>query len=500
MTKANGLLLLITMAGCTMAGCAASRTAGEFADSAPNRAPPDSDSHSRPPAVETTPAVATPRRIRVPRSALWLADTLTATYRSLPASEVIDLIAQRHPVRIDFVLANDPIVMPPPDAITVMDHLDAICEQANWTYQVNNGVVVIYDIETRQFPLPSQPGESVAQIPLRGLASGESGGSNRNQLNVTLDPYTEEIQGLVESVLGLDDSGGDDAQDDAFVDGMLGVDPRTQVMVLPSVNAISVTAVPSDIRKVEKALADYAGRAARTVRLRIVVYEVDVSDTQSRSLNLKAVRDAALSWGANITPANPESAAGVLSLTFNEGNAYDGSEVMFRWLNTVGNTTIAFEDTMEVRNNTVSVVNATTTRQYVSRISRQQQIVGGTQFDTPTVEFDELRTGWAVHVQPTIVDDDVTVRMGFSRSAFVEEQPFSFDEGRIAGTNFITDDFDRLMAVTLKDGETKLLTNLSSSESRDMKNRTPWLPFLGDGRNTMERQRETVMMMTAHVQ
>ena len=452
-------------------------------------------------AHETTQAadslVAPAHRVRVPRSAPWLSEALQARYHDLPASAVITLLAQSHPVRLTFAPLVDPGVRPPADAITVKDHLDAVCGQADWSYTVAHGVVLIHDMETKTFPLASQPGESAAQMPLRGLVS-ESEGATRNQVSVSLDPYADEIKALVQGVLGLGRQEGSDERGGVL--GQVLVDPRTRVTVLPSANSVVVTAKPHQMRQVEKVLAQYNEASAKTVRLHIALFEVDVFDSKSRSLSLSALRAGANTFGARITPSTGQlDDAGVLSVTFNQGNAYDSSEAVFRWLNTLGKTSLTFEDAMEIRNNAVGSVDATQTRQYVSRISRETQIAGATQLETPTVEFDELRTGWALHVQPTIVGDTVTVRIGLSRSAFVDEEPFSFDEGRIAGTNFITDDYNRLMAVALKHGETKLLTSLSSGEARQAKKRTPWLPWLGDDVSSANRQRETVMMMTAHV-
>ena len=428
------------------------------------------------------------RRVMIPRSAPWLAEPLHAAYKRVPASVAIEEIAQSRPVRLTFEVEVDPLVSTPLSAITMQDHLNALCRQADWTYTIDDGVVLVQDIETKTFPLSSQPGTSTANLNLRGLKS--SGGDDDNTGNsviVDLDPFAREIEGVIRGVLNI----GDNADSSA--------DQRTAVTVLPSINSVVVTAKPPRMRHVERVLSQYNEAAAKAVRLHIALFEVDLSDSEERGLNLVALRDAAVSWGASISTDTPNTNGSVMSVAFNEGNAYDNSTAVYNWLQTQGHTSIAFEDAFEVRNNSVGSVDATQTRRYVSQISRETQTAGATQTEAPTVEFDELRVGWAIHLQPTIIDDVVTVRLGLSRSTFVEEQPYSFDEGRIAGTNFVTDDYNRAMAVTLRDGETKLLTSLASKEFRDTRKRTPWLPWAGDGRSRSSRDRETVMIMTAYV-
>ena len=428
------------------------------------------------------------REVLVPRDALWLVEPIAAHYTAMPAAAAIREIAQGRPIRLTFDADGEEMVAvsAPPGAVTIQDHLDAVCSQADWTYTVSRGTVLVYDMETRQFALAQQPGRSAARMVLRGLAqqgAGEGGGANT--VEVGLDPYTDEVIALVRGIVG-------DPEDDT-------ADPRTRVAMLPSANAVLVTAKPHLMRRVERQLARYNVATAKMVRLELTMYEVDVTGTEDRSLDLTALRSAAIGVGIVLAPETDARGGGELRVSFDEGNRHDGSRAVLEWLRTAGKTTIAFEDALEVRNNAVASVDATETRQYLARISREKQVAGATQLETPTVEFGELRLGWAVHVQPTIAGDRVNVRLGLSRSALVDEVPYSFDNGAIEGTTFATDDYNRVMSVSLRDGETKLLTMLASATSRVAKRRAPWLPWLAGGVSRAKRERETVLLMTARI-
>lgn len=497
---------MFAAAGLVAAGCAAQRAAdapegdpaAEPAAAATGGAEPESaapESRSEPAAVDDVlvergpaPEARIPaKELLIPRGAEWLAEPLTAEYRSLPATVAIRQVTQGRPLRLD-VGGGDPLVDSPPGAVTVQEHVESICSQADWSWSAAGGVVLVTDIETRTFALAAQPGSATATMKLRGLA-GESGG---NEVALDLSPYRDEVGDLVRTVLGM---GGE--EEEPAEDGL--VDPRTGVVVLPSANAVVVTARPHLMRRVEEALGRYNRATARTVRLHVALYEVETTGGEDRGVDLAALRAAAVDFGLRVTAPAAGTDGAVARLTFLEGNRADGSKAVVRWLRTEGRVSTALDDVVEVRSNAVATVDATETRQYVAKVTRATEVAGPTQLATPEVELDELRLGWSLAVQPTIVEDGVTVRIALSRRALIEERPFSLGAGAIEGSTFTTDDFNRVMSVALRNGETKLLTSLADSSSREGRRGVPWLGWLGEGRERKEREREAVLLMTAEI-
>ena len=443
------------------------------------------------------PAVGAPARadagdVVAAHGATWLADGLTAEYRELPASVAIRQVTQGRPVRLD-VGGNDPLVHSPPAAATIRDHMASICRQADWHCSVVEDTVMVTDIETRTFPLSLQPGTTTATMRLRSLAAGE-GGATGNRMNLALEPYEDEIVGLVRTVTGLAPGGGAGSAATGSV-----VDPRTSVMVLPSANAAVVTARPHVMRRVAREIERYNRSASRTVRLHVALYEVETSRTEDRSVDLDAMRDSAARFGFRVTPATTSASGAVAELRFERGHGAVAGRAVLHWLRTVGRTSVSLDDVVEVRNNAVASVDATETRQFVAQVSQQTEIAGLSQFAAPQVEFDELRLGWSLALQPTIAEDAVTVRVALSRRELVAERPYSLGDGAIQGTTFTTDDFNRVMSVALRSGETKLLTSLANSTHRVRTRRVPWLRWIGDGMSKSRREREVVLLLTAEV-
>lgn len=450
------------------------------------------------------------KRVVIPKTAPWLAQALKIRYQDISAFLVIKQIADRYPVKFLFAPDLDLEVRDAAGAISIKEHLDNICSQANWAYTVtDSGVVLVNDIETKTFNLAVQPGHSETKVYLRNLGSSVQGSAAENDLTVELDPYENEVVALLESILGLksentplleagEASTDPTRQPPASEVTTLDLDPRTSVVLLPSANSVVVTAPPHLMRQVENTLADYTSATAKSVVLNIAFFEVDLSESKERNLNLNLLGGTARKFGISLIPQSTLIRPSNLSFNLNSGNLR-GSSAVLNWLNTVASTSLTFEDTVEVRNNSVGSLDVTSTRQYVKSVSRESQSSGSTTASSPTVEFDVLRTGWSIHLQPTIVGDLIVIRIGLSRSDFVREIPYNFDSGRIAGTNFVTADYNRLMAIRLRNGETKLLASLSSQEERQQDGRVPWLPLIGDRHTKASRKTETVMMLSAEI-
>ncbi|MCY3623870.1 MAG: hypothetical protein OXH68_19445 [Gammaproteobacteria bacterium] len=439
--------------------------------------------------------------VPVPSGAEWLSEALEAEYAGVSASVALRQVTRGRPLNLD-VGGRDPQVGSLPGAVTVQDHVTSICAQADWACNAVGGVLVVSDMETKTLQVAVQPGSSSASLKLRALATGEEEGSagdgeDETGVEVKLTPFGEEVAALVETVLGI--GGEEDTVKDAD-EGKPLVDPRTGVVVLPSANAVLVTARPHMMRTVERELERFNAGATRTVRLHVTVYEVSSRDASERGVDLLALRDAAVGFGLRVSGGTTMGGGAVAEVDFLEGNRAHGSRAVLRWLESAGTARLSLNEVLEVRNNQVASVDATETRQFVAKVSQGPRALGGSfEIGPPEITFDELRLGWAVALQPTIIDDQVTVRVALSRRSLIEERPYRFGGGAIEGMNFVTDDLNRLMSVTLRSGETKLLTSWANATSRRMEERVPFLGWFGRGGTREEREHDVVLLMGAEV-
>lgn len=453
------------------------------------------------PAKARAVAATVAREVSVPRGAEWLGDALEAEYAGVSASVALREVTRGRPLRLD-VGEKDPLVGSLPGAVTVQDHVTSICAQADWACNTVGDVLVVSEMETKTLQVAVQPGSSSASLKLRALATGEeqgSGGDGADEtgVEVALTPFGEEVAALVETVLGI---GGEDDAVEGEDQGERLVDPRTGVVVLPSANAVLVTARPHMMRVVERELERFNAGASKTVRLYVAVYELSSRDGSERGVDLLALRDAAVGFGLRVGGGTTMGGGAVAEVDFLEGNRTHGSRAVLRWLESAGSARMSLNEVLEVRNNQVASVDATQTRQFVAKVSQGPRAFGaGFEVGPPEIAFDELRLGWAVALQPTIVGDRVTVRVALSRRSLIEERPYRFGGGAIEGMNFVTDDLNRLMSVTLRSGETKLLTSWANATRRRTENGVPFLGWFGRGGTREEREHEVVLMMSAEV-
>lgn len=94
------------------------------------------------------------KRVLVPASAPWLAYPATAVFRDADPKVVIESLLGEHPVVFQLSRPNSTSrVSHTGGEATLKDYLDAIMSQTNWTYRLQDGVMIVSDIDTREFRL-----------------------------------------------------------------------------------------------------------------------------------------------------------------------------------------------------------------------------------------------------------------------------------------------------------------------------------------------------------
>ena len=515
----------------------------------------------------------------------WMLEETDAEYIGITAEDALLLLLHRRNYRM-YARGPGPLINAP-SSHTVMllhDHVQSICNQADWACSTDNGVLVIEDTETKIFELVAQPGESSATLQLGALGGGSSSGqntasyssspySNGDLLLIIRQIFSSRASGTgavagsgasgTGAVAGSGASGtgavaGSGASGSSVSSSPVGPGGSTAtVEILPSINAIQVTASPSLMRSVERAIDVYNKRVSKVARVHFAMYEV-VTDagrsvgatlqaaSTSRSLApdadihalreiinkglfddiklptegggeggeggegegeggsdpiieaitsrlTQAVQEAPFEFFQSTFGAGLTDPTSIFNLIFKDPDSkYHGSSLILNFLNRLGSAHITLEDTVEVRNNRMAQVDSTRSHQYIARITTSVDQAG---VRTRDVEIDELTTGWSITLQPTITEDDITVRFALSRRSIANQRPYE-----VSGTQgllYVTDDFNRVMTVTVKPGESRLLTSLNASEIT--RNKSKLLGLVPLSRERERASREFVLMMTIDV-
>jgi len=434
----------------------------------------------------------TQEEVMVPRHAPWLAQRIEAQYQDT-AQEAIRTVLQGRPVVFELLKElRNPIVSSPVGATTVMEHLDAITVQADWAYSVDSGVVVVSDSTTQQFSLQAIPGIGVGRVSFNTLGGGTGGGS-MNSLDLANTPYRD-LETALRSVVG-----------DYMPEGSSGGGEGDMLMysIAPSANSLTVNGPPSLMRRVKRIVDDFNESVTRKVHLIITVYDVSFSDSTQRSIDFDLLRQAAIATsasfqGSSLVQTTPGSFS--LGLDFFEGNSMNSSTVVFNLLRQQGNTTVRLHEAFEATNNLVFSIEDQRSTPYISEVSLERQDGGSISSITPTIETETISTGLGFHVVATIANQSVNIRLSLSQSDLVRMEPYRFGGGdsAISGSLPVTDNQYRVIPMTLKDGETRLIANLTQSQFRNDQAGSG-LGYLGRSNAVDNSEKQTVIAVTAKI-
>ncbi len=422
------------------------------------------------------------RLVKRPRKATWLDRAVTAVYKALPAPAAIEAALDGHPVRYTFEFDNPPFVASPPRVKTARDHLNSIMVQANWSYTIDGHTVVVSDVEQRFFDIVLPPVTRTGRMVLRNLANvgSQSGGGAENSTEIILVPQTV-ITEAVGQLLSANET-------------------VTSMAFSAETGVLSVSAPPDLMRRVEAAVMAFNLAASRRVSLEFVLFDVDVTNTRERAVDLNILRNA--SNAASLTFAGgtlvgSTLGGGQLRFDFDESATWEGTEMVLRWLNAQGETEIASRTRLEAGNNQMVSVEGLLSEDFVKGITRERNISGATETDTPTVEIETIDTGMVMHLLPTILTDVVHLQLVVSQADLVALNEYSFDEGRIEGVLPVVSSFNQVLNLRLKNGESRLITNLSRRASVRKEAKIPFLSWLSRSETDKTRRFESVLMVTA---
>lgn len=426
--------------------------------------------------------------VLIPRNAPWLGNRVDAQYQD-SAREAIKTVLQGRPVF--FELANEqlnPVVTAPVDATTVIEHLDAITVQADWSYSIDNGVVVVTDTITRQFNLQAIPGIGMGRVSL----GSTTGSGVQNSLDLSSAPYRDLDQALRSLTASYAERRGA---------GTMG--SENMFSLVSATNTLTVNGPPSLMRRVARLVEDFNDSVSRKVHLTITVYDVSFSNSSQRSIDFDLLRQAAITsnltfQGSGLVQTTPGAMS--LGLDFFEGNELDSSTVVFNLLRQQGNTSVKLHEAFEATNNILFSIEEQRSTPYISQVSVQRQDGGSISSLTPTIETETVKTGLGFHVVATIADQTINVRLNLSQSDIVRFDPYNFGSGEasISGTFPVTDNQNRMIPLTLQDGETRLIANLTQSQ---FSNDSAGSGLFGIGRSDAvdNSEKQTVIAVTAKI-
>ena len=440
----------------------------------------------------------------------WLSERISVQFRDLSAPKALNLVVPNGIISILFDAPDIPVTAMPGD-ITRKAHLNAICAAADWHWTVKDGVVIVSDVETRVWDLVSLPGALEGSVNTDQLYEG----SGETTVNQTVDSNAHEE--LLETLKSMIDQTAESSTITSVnnlaqsYDGTSGYTRSherqatvSSVALLPNTGQIIAIAPPSVLDRMEKVIKAHNEAAVRRVELEFVLFEVDVTDTESRRLDLKGLIKKSTDWSINIQAPAVSITDTASAITIKPRSAtsdLSGSEVVFEWLQTQGDTSVQLSKNVVAMHNQVTVLSDLDSLRYIEEVTIQQQVSGPTGTISPSVTTARLDTGETWSVVASITGSQVVVRLASSRASLVDLASFRFTDA-IQGSLPQTSSSSVSTSIFLRDGETRIISDLNSQETTQKRSRSPlfdWLLPITRGANNSDRRIETVIAMTARV-
>ena len=460
-------------------------------------------------------------RIEVSKEKAWLYQPYSASY----SDGLRQTLPRIVPYPITYAIRNDynPKVNSTTQATTVEDHLDAISLQANVGYQFHEGTLLITPTVTRKYEVPLYGGgNNTIGIGTDNLNVGnEPGGSYSNSLFSDISPLNDVYQ-LVGATLGISACNAEQQtsesvsrQEDTDAvkttkttttkkfearGGPLQIDECYSVS--PSGNLLIITARPQRQVLFESVYREWLKAVTRQANVKITTIRLDVTQLAQQQVDISVIRNAAISAGfGNVVQTRAGGALSspviggndkVFSLQLSDdGSPWNTSQVILKALERIGNVSVEDSRELLLHNNRLITLRDYHVERYVKQISVELNTTGNTSVSTPSVEIDQLQTGQAINILPTLTDDLIAMHVVINEARVDSRVNYS-----IGGTEGVlpqNSGADSIFDVTLKHNEAVLLASTTRTETNASSERAGMLPIwplnLVNGGGAQGRQR-----------
>ena len=497
MLKTNDLLhkLAFSLVIFLMLGCNSIKQNQKTETLKPEQAINDAKALTRKQGTSVSETSQKPKLVKVSKAAPWLNHPLEASYAgNIDAKTVLLSLLSKQPVKFE-IEGNGPPVKADPKAKTFKQHLDTICEQANWAYRISDGVVTFSDWQVINYPIHFILGQKNINLTPASMMGNNSDGSSSqtssqtNSLSISKNSLSElkEIMGKLIVKSKADKS----------------LSKNPSYSIIKSTNSILVSAPPNIQKQIKNALTTINAVAGRTIHLEFDIYSVELFETYEKALDINVLKNTGVKISSIVKPdLLGDGEKPYMFSLISEKSKYN-SVVMLKALSESGKASLVNKGTLHLKNNQAGDISAT------SLISMVEI--------SPTEDFQSTHPEYresTIRVLPSIIGEKINLHMIISNS---DNKPFlkSLKRERVtqsSSTNSNLPEFQIQAEVAtiklgeqfviptkVKNGETLIIGGLTRKFITDNQQKNQMLPFFGDGKNKRQRRSETIVVLTAYL-
>lgn len=328
--------------------------------------------------------------------------------------------------------------------------LDEVCSYFGVWWKYEHGEIYIYKYTTKTFTLYTLP----TKPSMTSSVSSSSGGGSISSGVSGIDLWGN-IVTAVKSMLGTGSS--------------LVTDPMN--------GTLTITATPTEIKKVAKFVHEQNIRLSRQVAISVKVLQVEVNENNGFGFNLQAAFKDRRENGGNISitgftgPNGLSDGNAGMSMGILSGDVT--ADAAISALATQGTTTLVTSGTVTTMNNKPAPIQVIKKQNYISEYTKTNNgTVGGEASYDVTVETEEIETGFTLDVLPRVMDHGrLMMLFSLSLSDLLALENVNLDSSDESGyiQNPITEERGFSQEVALKSGETLVLSGYERVETQGQK-------------------------------
>lgn len=350
--------------------------------------------------------------------------------------------------------------------------LDEVCSRFGLWWKYEKKEIHFYKFVTKTFIVYSLPTKPNMSVNVGGSASG-SGGSASISLS---NSAQVELWGTFEkSITAMITEG-------------------AKLTMSPSDGTITLTATPSDIKKVARYINEQNMRLSRQVAISVKVLQVQIADNDTYSLDLKAtfkdgVNNVVVAGSTSVSTA--ENAANMVSWGILKGNWTADAAV--RALSTQNNTSLVTSGTVTTLNNKPAPIQVTQKQNYIAEMTKTNSGTDGNNYDI-SVTTEEIETGFTLDVLPRILEHGRMLLMfnmtlsdllslekvefgnaddnQYIQNPKVESRAFTQEVAMTSGESLILTGFEKVSNSTTKEGTGSATNSLLGGSATATKDRS----------------------------
>ncbi|MCC1496717.1 hypothetical protein [Alcanivorax sp. 1008] len=369
------------------------------------------------------------------------------------------------------------------------DLLDRVVAGLNsyWRFEEETGTIWIYRYETKTMRISAINNTLSGQATMSNTSStGDGGDAGQGGSNTQSQTQINIFDAVA-----------------AGVEGLLSADGKSTVA--REFSSVTVTDTPEVIRKVEKYIANVNRTLTQEVVMDVTVLSVQLSNEDERGIDWDLVYNSGQSASFGMTSgggvASPVGSltGAILNTATGTAGKYAGSSIVVQNLARQGDVSVVTTATLRTLNNRPVPMAIGDKITYIA--SSSTTIGDGS--TTGALNTEELSVGFALNVNPHVLDDAETILMqlGVNISQLNELKTITQGTSLIQAPDVSSRDF--LQSVSIRSGETLVIAGFERMtddiERRAMGPSANWWPF-GGGRAAGKKREVIVIVIQPFVQ